>query len=125
MTETEQGGFKYEEMLELINPSEEDSVAHKGEILLAAESVDVICVVGPLGSSKRGFTDQLREYEKKFPLPYGTELLILDYTEDNILELNTESFINILEDSVGIEESQLKPGKGLIVLTVPHSVNHL
>lgn len=89
------------------------------------EKVDIVCVVGPLASAKRGFLDSIREIKDDFLLPPGSELLILDYTEDNIMELGTSDFIKILEESVGSEEGQVKPGLGIIIIAIPHSVDHL
>jgi hypothetical protein len=106
LTENSQGSITYEDGIVLISAEDDQDnfLKSKKMVELHPEKVDVVCVVGPLASSKRGFLDSIRDQKDELNLPPGSELLILDYTEDNIIELNTNDFIKILEGSVGQEE---------------------
>lgn len=87
--------------------------------------VDVMVLIGPLGASKRGFIESVYELRERFPISEDASLNYLTYSEENLMEMTTDDFIQSLDDSVGDGEEQIPPGKGLVLMAIPHTCDHL
>lgn len=82
-------------------------------------------MVGPLGQSKRSLMETIDDMKDNFPMYGETIVQLIIYTEESMMEIDTDAFIQIIEDSIGEEEDQVSPGKGMILVVVPHTIDHL
>lgn len=97
----------------------------EGFIKLEESKVDVLVIVGPLGTGKRSLLDSFNDYREHFSVPGNTVVQKITYSEENLIELGTQDFLALIKESVGNAEEQVQPGKGMILLSIPHTINHL
>ena len=69
--------------MDIIKENKTDSF--KSEITLNESTIEFICLVGPIGSAKRGFMDTISELQTNLPFPPKTEILHLSYSEENLI----------------------------------------
>ena len=105
--------------------TEDRKDTYEGIIEMEDSKIDVLALIGPLGQAKRGLMDSIHDFRESFSIPSTTVIQLISYSEENLIELNTDDFIQLIDDSVGTEEGQLQPGEGLIMLVIPHTMDHI